>query len=173
MIQQADSEQGRVIQAISQNTEKYHRLKTDEEKAGELFCRHLDMISAEHAKIRERHKKSLHNGKELDSLLFKHLDFGKLEPACKDILTELASKKGQPAREYHSSVMTQLALGFMDRTPHFHHGGFCGEKAQALWMPAYQGVRFHCINRPSAYLLLGHYVLYRRLALVLLLYSLG
>jgi hypothetical protein len=147
-----------VAGAIAQNTTKHHRLKTEQEKDGELFTRYLDVISQEHAKIATEHKKRKSKNHDFDSAIWPHFELDKLEDTHKEVLTQLAAKKGRPAREYQASLVTQIALAIMDRTPHYHSEDLSSEKAHQMWMPALQGVSFIrcCLQGTSSCLFVPH-----------------
>ena len=59
---------------------------------------------------------------------------------------DLVSTKGHQAHDYQANVFTQLALAFMNGSPHYHQEGLYGEKAQESWMPGFQGVSFPAVN---------------------------
>ena len=115
-----------------------------------VLSRHLNVITSEHARIRRRHEKALDKagGEPIHSLDLEHLDVFQLDSTRKEIMTQLASTKGQQAREHQANLFTQLALVFMDRMPHYHHRGLYSKKAHESWMPAYQGVHFNLIQSP-------------------------
>ena len=151
---------------LSENTLKYYRRKTEEEEAGEEYSKHLDAIGKIHKAAGAKHALDDDEEEPFTSSLklqqFELKDFVEMKKELAATQSALAGedltvkgkekeKKGKKAsvasgkalmrmRMVQGHLTAQLALAFMNRSHHYHHGEIFDIKTLHSWMPAYQGV---------------------------------
>ena len=70
-----------MVLSIAENTAKHHRIRTEQEKVGDVFSSHLGVIVSLHKKVQAKHQKDLKKAGDSDfnSIDFHHLHFDSLE----------------------------------------------------------------------------------------------